>query len=60
MRRTKPYRYIRRSGDMNGTAAMFPASWFPPRMLEAQAPFVEEFRSMLLATSRQGLAGMIP
>lgn len=43
--------------DMTETAAMFLANWFPARMLEAKEPVVEEFRAMLLATDRQGLAG---
>jgi 3-oxoadipate enol-lactonase len=43
--------------DMTATAAMFLANWFPARMLEAKDPVVEEFRAMLLATDRQGLAG---
>ncbi len=43
--------------DMTATAAMFLANWFPARMLETKEPVVEEFRAMLLATDRQGLAG---
>ncbi len=43
--------------DMVETAEMFLGNWFPARMLEAKEPVVEEFRAMLLATDRQGLAG---
>lgn len=45
------------ANDMTKIAAMFLANWFPAHMLEAKMPVVEEFRAMLLATSRQGLAG---
>lgn len=43
--------------DMQETARMFLGNWFPAAMLEAQAPQIEPFRAMLLATDRQGLAG---
>lgn len=43
--------------DMTETAEIFLANWFPARMLEAREPVVDEFRAMLLATDRQGLAG---
>lgn len=36
---------------------MFLRNWFPSDLLERQAPVVEEFRAMLLATDRQGIAG---
>lgn len=48
---------VLREKDMNATAAMFLANWFPAHMLESKAAIVEEFRAMLLATSPQGLAG---
>jgi 3-oxoadipate enol-lactonase len=43
--------------DMLAIAEMFLANWFPARMLETRDPVVEEFRTMLLAMSREGLAG---
>lgn len=43
--------------DMSETAEVFLHNWFPARMLEAQEPVVDTFRTMLLATDRQGLAG---
>ncbi len=43
--------------DMTERAEMFLRNWFPPQMLEANGPVIEEFRAMVLATSRQGLAG---
>ena len=43
--------------DMSDTAEVFLRNWFPARMLEAREPVVAEFRAMLLATDRQGLAG---
>jgi 3-oxoadipate enol-lactonase len=43
--------------DMTATAETFLRNWFPARMLETRDPRVEPFRAMLLATSRQGLAG---
>lgn len=43
--------------DMVETAETFLRNWFPARMLEARDPRVEPFRAMLLATSRDGLAG---
>lgn len=41
---------------MVDTAAMFLRNWFPSDWLERKAPVVDEFRSMLLATDRHGLA----
>lgn len=43
--------------DMAETAGIFLRNWFPERMLAAGEPVVEEFRAMLMATQRQGLAG---
>lgn len=43
--------------DMTERAEMFLRNWFPAPMLEAKGPIIEEFRAMVLATSRQGLAG---
>jgi 3-oxoadipate enol-lactonase len=43
--------------DMTERAEMFLRNWFPTQMLEANGPVIEEFRAMVLATSRQGLAG---
>ena len=44
--------------DMAETAEMFLRNWFPAQMLAAKAPVIEEFRAMLLATDRRGLAGL--
>lgn len=43
--------------DMTDTAETFLRNWFPAQMLGAEAPLVERFRAMLLATNRHGLAG---
>ncbi|MGO4777205.1 alpha/beta fold hydrolase, partial [Lysobacter sp. 2RAB21] len=43
--------------DMVDTAQMFLDNWFPAHMLQPEAPVVESFRAMLLATPPQGLAG---
>jgi len=49
---------VQQAPDMAETAEMFLGNWFPAHMLAAKEPVVEEFRSMLLATDRQGLAGL--
>ncbi|HWX67662.1 MAG TPA: alpha/beta fold hydrolase [Rhodanobacter sp.] len=49
---------VLRARDMTETAEMFLRNWFPAKMLEANAPVISRFRSMLLATDRQGLAGL--
>lgn len=43
--------------DMMDTAAMFLGNWFPAAMLKAGGPVIDHFRTMLLATNPQGLAG---
>lgn len=43
--------------DMRDTAATFLRNWFPAGMLETESALVEPFRTTLLATDRQGLAG---
>ncbi|MGO4399244.1 alpha/beta fold hydrolase [Achromobacter sp. PAB15] len=43
--------------DMTDTAAMFLGNWFPAAMLKAGGPVIDHFRTMLLATNPQGLAG---
>ena len=43
---------------MTETAEMFLRNWFPARMLEANPPVIDKFRSMLLGIDRQGLAGL--
>ena len=43
--------------DMTQLAEMFLGNWFPARMLEANPPVIEQFRSMLLTIDRHGLAG---
>ena len=50
-------RAVLRAPDMKETAETFLRNWFPPKWLESKAPVVDEFRSMLLATDRHGLAG---
>jgi 3-oxoadipate enol-lactonase len=48
---------VKQAPDMVDTAAMFLRNWFPSEWLASKTPVVEEFRSMLLATDRHGLAG---
>ncbi|MDH5823652.1 3-oxoadipate enol-lactonase [Luteimonas sp. RD2P54] len=48
---------LREAPDMAATAESFLANWFPPQMLAENGPRVRQFRGMLLATERQGLAG---
>ncbi len=48
---------VLQASDMSATAEMFLGNWFPARMLAAKEPVVDEFRAILLATDRQGLAG---
>lgn len=48
---------VEQAPDMVDTAAMFLRNWFPSDLLARKAPVVEQFRSMLLATDRHGLAG---
>ena len=43
--------------DMTATAEMFLANWFPNAAIHANEPVIQDFREMLLQTSRQGLAG---
>jgi 3-oxoadipate enol-lactonase len=49
---------VRQATDMTETAEMFLGNWFPASMLAANGPVIEEFRAMLLATDRHGLAGL--
>jgi 3-oxoadipate enol-lactonase len=49
---------VQQAPDMAETAEMFLGNWFPAHMLAAKEPVVEEFRHMLLAIDRQGLAGL--
>jgi len=49
---------VLRAPDMLETAELFLGNWFPAQMLTAKAPAVEEFRAMLRAIDRQGLAGL--
>lgn len=48
---------IERAPDMKDTAEMFLRNWFPTQWLESDAPVVREFRAMLLAADRHGIAG---
>jgi 3-oxoadipate enol-lactonase len=50
-------RAVEEAPDMIRTAEMFLRNWFPASYLEEKAPVVSEFRAMLLATDRHGLAG---
>jgi 3-oxoadipate enol-lactonase len=47
---------VRQSKDMTERAEMFLRNWFPAHMLERGGPVIEQFRAMVLATSREGLA----
>ncbi len=49
---------VLRAPDMAETAEMFLANWFPAQMLAAATPAVEDFRAVLRATDRHGLAGL--
>ncbi|TPL82384.1 alpha/beta fold hydrolase [Mesorhizobium sp. B2-3-12] len=49
---------VRQAPDMSETAEVFLNNWFPARMVTANEPVIEEFRAMLLAIDRQGLAGL--
>lgn len=49
---------VRQAPDMSETAEMFLNNWFPARMVAANEPVIEEFRTMLLAIDRSGLAGL--
>ena len=45
------------AADMRATAEMFLRNWFPASALEEDSPAVQAFRSTLLATQPQGIAG---
>jgi 3-oxoadipate enol-lactonase len=45
--------------DMSETAEMFLGNWFPSRMLDEERAIIGSFRSMVLATHPQGLAGCL-
>lgn len=49
---------VRAASDMRETAEGFLANWFPKHMLDAGGPVIDKFRAMLLATDREGLAGL--
>jgi len=49
---------VRAAPDMRETAEGFLANWFPRQMLDAGGPVIDKFRAMLLATDRNGLAGL--
>lgn len=49
---------VRAAPDMRETAEGFLANWFPRHMLDAGGPVIDKFRAMLLATDREGLAGL--
>jgi 3-oxoadipate enol-lactonase len=43
--------------NMSEIAETFLRNWFPPEMLKAKSPIVGKFRTMLLETRPEGLAG---
>jgi 3-oxoadipate enol-lactonase len=45
--------------DMSETAEMFLGNWFPSHMLDEERAIIGSFRSMVLATHPQGLAGCL-
>jgi 3-oxoadipate enol-lactonase len=47
---------VLQSKDMTERAEMFLRNWFPPHMLEAGGDEIEQFRTMVLGMSREGLA----
>jgi 3-oxoadipate enol-lactonase len=49
---------VRQAPDMSETAEIFLNNWFPPWMVAANEPAIEEFRAMLMTIDRQGLAGL--
>ena len=49
---------VQQADDMSQTAEVFLGNWFPATMVAANGPVIEEFRAMLLAIDRQGLAGL--
>jgi len=49
---------VRAAPDMRETAEGLLANWFPQQMLDAGGPVIDKFRAMLLATDREGLAGL--
>jgi len=49
---------VRAALDMREPAEGFLANWFPRQMLDAGGPVIDKFRAMLLATDRNGLAGL--
>ena len=49
---------VLQADDMSETAEVFLGNWFPARMVAANEPIIEEFRTMLLTINRQGLAGL--
>jgi len=48
---------LARDVEMTETAEGFIRNWFPARMVDARLPVVEAFRTMVLQTPAQGLAG---
>jgi len=49
---------VRAAPDMREIAEDFLANWFPRHMLDAGVPVIDNFRAMLLATDKEGLAGL--
>jgi 3-oxoadipate enol-lactonase len=46
-------------GDRSETAEIFLRNWFPPKLLEANGPFITKTRAGLLATDPEGFAGSL-
>lgn len=52
-----PISELMQAHDMRDTAETFLRNWFPARMLQADMGVVQAFRTTLLATQRDGIAG---
>ena len=52
-----PISELMQAQDMRDTAETFLRNWFPARMLQADMGVVQAFRTTLLATQREGIAG---
>lgn len=52
-----PIHKLLQARDMKETAETFLRNWFPHSMLAQPDPVVDEFRNMLLASNRHGIAG---
>ncbi|MFD0693511.1 alpha/beta fold hydrolase [Paenibacillus sp. GCM10027628] len=48
---------VRQAENLSEIADMFIGNWFPPHMLETEGDIISSFRTMVLSTNPQGLAG---